>query len=147
MNRAHVAALQRLLEGPQAVAARHDAGAGIDDEQRIEREADLREGRRRQAGRRVEHHDRATVALRLQQRRRQETQLADAGVRQQQLAQATPRPAATWQLAVERREAAGDGIVTAAAELVAEPQGRMQRLRTAHVDRLRPAFDSATVRR
>ena len=63
------------------------------------------------------------------QRRREQADLADPWMRQQQLAQHPARPAAARQLGVEPGKAAGDGLGTAAAELVTEPQGGMEGFR------------------
>ena len=123
---ADMAALQRLLERPQAVAAGDDAGAGVDDEQLLDVEAEAGERRRRQRRRRIEDHHQPTGPLRRDQRRREQADLADAGMRQQQLGERPARPAAAGQLGVERGEAGRHRVAAAAAELVAEPERRMQ---------------------
>ena len=67
---ADVAALQRLLERPEAVAAGDDAGPGVDDEQLLDVEAEIGERRGRERGRRIEEHHQPAGALRRDQRRR-----------------------------------------------------------------------------
>jgi hypothetical protein len=87
----------------------------------------LQRGRTR-LRRRVEPHQAAPGAAHRRQRRREQAQLADAGVRQQQLGQRARRPAATRQLGVERGKAGGQRVVATPAELVRTPQRRVQRL-------------------
>ena len=125
-HRAHMAALERLLERPQAVAAGHHAGPRVDDEQLADIEAQLGERRGRERRRWIEQHHRPAGPLRCHQRRREQAHLADARMRQKQLAQHPPRPAAPGELRVERGETGGHDLAAAAAELVAEPEGGVQ---------------------
>ena len=128
---ADVAALERLLERPQAVAARDQAGPGVDDQQLPDVEAEPGERPGREVGGRIEDHHRAAGLLRRDERRGEQADLADARMRQQQLAQAAPRPAAARQLGIERGKAARHPAGGAAAELVAEPERGMERFRRA----------------
>ena len=147
-DRADVPAFERLFERPQAVAAgdgrapgrpepgrvlsgsrerserggTRDSRARLDDEQFLDGKAERGERRRRQGRGRIEHHDQPSCALRLDQHGREEADLADSRMRQQQLAQHPTRPAAAGQLGVQAGETAGDGLDTAAAELVAKPE-------------------------
>jgi len=98
----------------------------VDDEQFLDVEAEAGERRRRQGRRRVEHHHQPAGPLRRDQRRREHADLADAGVGQQQLRQGAARPAAAGKLGVETGEAARHGIAADAAELMAEPERRVQ---------------------
>ena len=125
-HRADVAALQGLLERPEAVAAGDHPGPRVDDEELLDVEAEPGQCPGRQVGRRVEDHHQPPGPLRRDQRRREQADLADARMRQQQFAQDPARPAAAGQLGVERGEAAGHGVRGAATQLMTEPQGRMQ---------------------
>ena len=95
----------------------------------LDLEAEPGERRGGKIGRRVEDHHQPPGALRRDQRRREQADLADAGMGQQQLAQHPARPAAVGQLGIERGEAARHRTDGAAAELVAEPACRMQGFR------------------
>ena len=85
-------------------------------------------------GRRVEPHHATPLVLQGRQHRRQQAQLTDAGVRQQQLGQHAGRPAATGQLRVELGKAAGHHCLLWTAQLMGAPQRGVECFR-----RLRPA--------
>jgi len=99
----------------------------VDDEQLLRIDAELRQRRPAQHGRWIEQHHAAAGLQRrgprdARERRHQQAQLTDAGVRQQQLGQHLMRPAAAGQLGIERGEAARGDTPGRRAELMRAPQ-------------------------
>ena len=128
-HRADMAALQRLLERPQAVAARNHAGPRVDDEQLldVEAEAGERRGRqRRRAGRTASPAGRraaprpAPARAGGSRRRRDAAAAARSSTRRGQ-----PPPGSSASSAAKPLATASLG---GAAELVAEPERRVQGL-------------------
>ncbi len=114
-----VATFQSLLERPQAIAvARRRLRTRADDEKMIQVDAELAHGAGVQVQWRIEQHD-DVFGLRRGQRRREETQLADAWPGKKDFGQPSAWPAVTGQLGVQRRRRRD---VDPAAELMSQPQ-------------------------
>ena len=121
-----------MVQTLQTVQARDDLVQLLNaefDQELLDVETEPGQGAGREIGRRVEDHHRPAGALRRDQRRREQADFADAGMRQQQLAQDPARPAAARQLGVERGETARYRMRRTAPQLVAEPERRMQGFR------------------
>jgi hypothetical protein len=105
---------------------------GLDHEQLAHVQPQLTQRRRRDGRWRVEQHHQPASLLHRSQAGRQQADLADAGMRQQQLRDRASRPTAARQLGIEYFEPTGDGPLGAAAELVGPPELGVQLLGRQH---------------
>ncbi len=127
-HRADMPALEHLLQRPEAVAAGNQTAARVDDQQLFDVESERGQRPGRQLGGWIEQHHEPAGLLRGHEAQGQQADLADAGMRQQQLGERTARPAATGELRIELRKPAGHRRLGMPAQLVPEPERRVQRL-------------------
>ncbi len=131
---ADLAAFQRLLERPQAIALRGRAHATAHQQQPAQVEPCPCQRPGRGFGGRIEQHHQPAGMLRRHQARGQQADFTDTRVWQQQFGHAPPRPAATRQLGIEHGKPSRHRRIVRAAQLMAEPERRMQRFQRLQTD-------------
>lgn len=118
-QRPEAAALQRLLDGPQAIGGVR----GLDDEQVVGIDAVRGQRRRVRDLRRTEQDDETALAREPPQQRHEQAQLADARLAADQLGEHAGGPAGAGQFGIERGEAAREGVNGCGADPAGPPDG------------------------